>query len=90
MTKELLEDAPVKYPETLQLEYELIGFSNRVAEKLIEAVHKTVDKCREFSKKVLTTYNRCQNSSKRRLNDIPPHEEYLQQLHTRFQEVSTA
>ena len=64
----------------------MIGFNNRAAEKLREVVQKTVDKCKEFSKKVLTTYNRCQTSSKRRLYDLPAHEEYLQHLHTRFQE----
>ena len=58
-TKEPPKNTPVKTPEILQLEYVLIGFSNRATEKLIEAVHKTIDKCREFYKKVLTTYNRC-------------------------------
>ena len=53
------KNAPVKTPERLHLQYELIGFSNRAAEKLIEAVQKTIDKCREFSKKVLITYSRC-------------------------------
>ena len=86
MTKEPSENTPVKSPEILQLEYELIGFSNRAAEKLIEAVQKTIDKCREFSKKVLTTYNICQTSSKKRMDELPPHEEQLQQLHAIFQE----
>ena len=85
-TKEPSENTPVKALEILQLEYELIGFSNRAAEKMIESVHKTIDKCKEFSKKVLTTYNRCQTSSKRRLDELPPHEEQLKQLHARFQE----
>ena len=53
---------------------------------MIEEFHKTIDKCREFSKKVLTTYNRCQKSSKRRLEKIPPREEHFQQLHAIFQE----
>ena len=70
----------------MQLQYELIGFSNRAAEKFLEAVQKTMDKCREFSKKVLATYNRCQTSSKKRLDELPPHEEHLKQLHDRLQE----
>ena len=85
-TKDPLENTPVKSPERLQLEYELIGFSNRAIEKLIEAVQKIVDKCKDFSKKVLTPYNRCQTSSMKRLDELPPHEEHLQQLHTRFHE----
>ena len=85
-TKEPPENTPVKAPERLQLEYELIGFNNRAVEKLIEAVHNTIEKCKDFSKKVLTTHNRCQTSSKRRLDKLPPHEEHLKQLHARFQE----
>ena len=76
-TKEPPENTPAKTPERLQLEYDLIGFRNRDTEKLIEAVQKTIDKCREFSKKVLTTQNRCHTSSKKRLDEIPPHEENL-------------
>ena len=85
-TKEPPENTPVKALERLQLEYELIGFNNRAAEKLIEVVQKTIDKCREFSKKVLTSYNKFHTSSKRRLDELPPHEEHLQQLHVKFQE----
>ena len=73
--QEQQENTPIKASERLQLEYELIGFSKRVAEKLIEAVQKTVDKCREFSKKVLATYNRFQTSSKKRLDELPAHED---------------
>ena len=62
----------------------MIGFSNKAVEKLIKEIHKTIDKSREFSKKVLTTYNIFQKSSKRRLDELPPHEEHLQQLHARF------
>ena len=62
-TKEPLENTPFKDSERVQLEYELIGFSNKAVEKLIEAVKKTKDQCMEFCKKVLTTYNRCQTSS---------------------------
>ena len=83
-TKEPPENTPVKTPERLQIEYELIGFNNRAVEKLIEAVQKTIDKCREFSKKVLTTYNIWQTSYKKRMDKLPPHEEHLHQLHARF------
>ena len=85
-TKEPPENTLVKAPERLQLEYELIDFNNRAAEKLIEAVQKTIDKCKEFSKKVLTTHNRCHTSSKRRLDNLLTHKEHLKQLHARFQE----
>ena len=45
-----------------------------------------MDKCEDFFNKVLTTYYKCQTSSKKRLDDLPPQEENLQQLHTQFQE----
>ena len=35
---------------------------------------------------MLKTHNRCQTSSKKRKDELPPHEEHLQQLHARFQE----
>ena len=84
-TKEPLGNTPVKYLERVQLEYELIGFGNKAAEKLIDAVKRTKDQCMEFCKKVLTTYNRCQTSSKKRLDELPTHKEHLKQLHARFQ-----
>ena len=65
----------------MRLEYELIGFGNKVAKKLVEAVKKTKDQCMEFCEKVLTTHNRCQTSSKKRLDELPAHEEHLKQLH---------
>ena len=73
-TQEQPKNTPIKASERLQLEYGMIGFSNRTAENLIKAVQKTVDKCRVFTKKVLSTYNRCQTSSKKRLDELPPHE----------------
>ena len=85
-TKELPENTLVKDSVRLKLEYELMGFSNRAAEKLIEEVKKTIDKCSEFYKNVLTTHNRCQTSSKRRLDVLPAHEEHLEQLQDRMQE----
>ena len=85
-TKDPPKITPIKNPERLQLEYELIGFSNRAAEKLIKAIHQTIDKCKEFYKNVLTTYNIFHKSSKRRLDKLPPHEEQLKKLHARFQE----
>ena len=35
---------------------------------------------------MLTTHNRWQTSSKRRLDELPPHEEHLKHIHARFQE----
>ena len=43
--KEPPENASVKDPERLQLKYDLMSFSNRVVERLIDAVEKTTEKC---------------------------------------------
>ena len=45
INKEPPENTPVKNPERLQLEYELIGFSNKAAEKLINVVKRTTNRC---------------------------------------------
>ena len=85
-TKEPPTNTPIKDLERLQLEYELIGFGNKYVEKLVEAVKKTKDQCMEFCEKVLATHNTCQTSSKKRLDELPAHEEHLKQLHDRLQE----
>ena len=85
-TKEAPKNTPIKDLERMHLEYELIGFGNKDAEKLIEAVKKNKDQCMDFCEKVLTTHNRCQTSSKKMLDELPTHEEHLKQLHDRLQE----
>ena len=61
--KELRENTPMKSPERLQIEYDIINFSNKAVERLKVAVEKSMEKCIEFYKKVLTTHNRCQTFS---------------------------
>ena len=48
INKEPLENTPVKNLERLQLEYELIGFNNKGAEKLIDVVKGTTNRCKQF------------------------------------------
>ena len=85
-TKEPPTNAPIKDSERMQLEYELMGFGNKAVEKLLEAIKKTKHQCMEFCEKVLTTHNRFQTPSKKRLDELPAHEEHLKQLHDRLQE----
>ena len=85
-TKDPPANTPARDSERIQLEYELIGFGNKTAKKLLEAVKKTKDQCMEFCEKVLATHNRCQTSSKKRLDELPSHEEHLKQLHDSLQE----
>ena len=84
--KEDPENTPVRNPKILQLEYELIGFSNKAAEKLINAAKRAMDRCTKIYKKVLTTYNKCYKSSTKRLYKLPEHEELLKELQERLQE----
>ena len=57
--KELPENAPRKSPERLQIEYDIMNFSSEAAVRLTVAIEKTLDRCTEFYKKMLTTHNRC-------------------------------
>ena len=79
-TKERPTNAPIKDSERVKLEYELIGFGNKVTEELIKAAQRTKGVCTDFCRKVLTTYSSYQTSSKKRLDELPKHEEYLKQL----------
>ena len=57
----------MKNPERLHIEYDIMNFSSKAIERLIVVVKKTMDKCMEFYKNVLTTHNRFQTSSAKRL-----------------------
>ena len=70
----------------MKLEYELIEFGSKAARELVKAVQKTKGVCTEFCRKVLTNYKRCQTSTKKRLEELPEHEEYLKQLQFKWQE----
>ena len=49
--KEFSKNAPMKSRERLQIEYDIINFSNKVIERLIIAVEKSMEKCTEYYKK---------------------------------------
>ena len=67
----------MKNPKKLQIEHDIINFSSKATERLIVAVKKTMDKCMELYKKVLTTHNKCQTSSTKWLQEFSAHEEHL-------------
>ena len=70
----------------MKIEYELMDFSSKDAARLTAVVEKTLDKCMDFYKMVLTTHDRCQTSATKRLQEIPDQEEQLKYLHDRMQE----
>ena len=47
---------------------------------------RTKKTCAEFCRRVLSTYNRCQNSAEKRLDVLPKHELFLKHLQDRYQE----
>ena len=73
-TKEPFANAPIKDLLRVKLEYELIEFGNKAMEELVKAIQRIKGVCTEFCRKVLTTYNHCQTSAKKRLDELPEHE----------------
>ena len=84
--EEIPENARQKNMENLHIEHELMDYSSKAAARLTIAVGKTLDKCMDFYKRVLTMHNRCQTSAARRLQEFPGQEEHLKYLHDRLQE----
>ena len=78
--KEPPMDIPIKDLETINMEYDLIEFASKAVEELVKTIRRTKSACAEFYWKVLLTYNQCQNSTKRRLEELPNHEIFLKQL----------
>ena len=76
----------MKSLKRLQIEYDIINFSNKASERLIVAVEKSMEKCMEFYKKVLKTHNRCQTYSTKRLQEFPAQEDHLKYLDDRLKE----
>ena len=85
-TKEPPTNAPIKDSERVKLEYELIEFGNKAVKELVKEIRRTKGVCTKFCRKVLITYNRYQTTAKKRLYELPEHEQYLKQLQSRWQE----
>ena len=88
--KESPTDTPVKDLEMIKLDYELIEFASNAAEELKKKVKKTQNSCAEFCRRVLLTYNQCQNSAWKILEVFPEHEMFLKHLQDRFSEDEQA
>ena len=70
----------------IKLEYELIKFASKAVEELVKTITRMKSACAEFCRKVLLTYNWCQTSAKRKLEELPDHEIFLKQLQEWWQE----
>ena len=47
----------------MKIEFKLMDFSSKVAARFTAGVKRTLEKCVDFYKRVLTTHNRCQPSA---------------------------
>ena len=77
---------PVKDQHSLKQEYDLLEFAINVAEEFKKTVKKTKGACAEYCRRVLATYNRCQISVERRLDAIPEHKLFIENLQNKYQE----
>ena len=84
--KESPVELAVKDQQILKQEYKLLEFTLNVAEEFKKTVKNTKGACAEYYRRVISTYNRCQNSAERRLDVLPEHELFLKHLQDRYQE----
>ena len=78
------EETPIELPtkdwHSLKQDYELLEFTINTAEEFKKTVKKTIGACAECCRRVLVTYNRCQVAAKQRLDAIPEHDMFIEQL----------
>ena len=63
----------------------LLNFSSKVPVRLNTAIEKTVEKCKEFYKKMCMTYNRCQASAATQVYEFPSREQHLKNIQDELQ-----
>ena len=85
------DNMPQKTTRGLKMELPLLNFSSRVAERLNTTVEKTVEKCREFYKKMCMTHNKCQASTATQVQDFPDKDQHVKnrqdKMHTDEQSI---
>ena len=79
-----MEYFPHNTTENLKIEFKLMDFSCKATARLTAGVGKTLERCMDFYKRVLTTHNRCQTSAEKRMQEFPNHEEHLKYLQDRL------
>ena len=84
--EESLAELPVKDQESLKQEYDLLEFAINVAEEFKKTIKKTRGACVKYCGRVLAMYNRCYFSAERRLDSIPEHKLFIENLQNRYQE----
>ena len=84
--EETLAELPVKDWQSLKQDYDLLEFAINTAKEFKKTVKKMRGACVEYCRRVLVTYNRCQVVAEQRLDAIPEHELFIEQLQSRYQE----
>ena len=69
-----------KNRHSLKQDYNLLEFAINTTEEFKKTVKKTRRSCTEYCRRVLVTYNRCQVAVEQRLDEIPEHELFIEQL----------
>ena len=64
----------------------MLEFAINTVEEFKKTVKKMRGACAEYCRRVLVTYNRCQVVAEQRLDKIPKHELFIEQLQDRYQE----
>ena len=87
---ETSEETPVELPakdrHSLKQDYDLLEFAINTAEEFKKTVKKTRGAYTEYCKRVLVTYNKCQVVVEQRLDALPKHELFIEDLQSRYQE----
>ena len=84
--KEFPENAHMKSPERLHIEYDTINFSNKIVERLIVVVKNSIEKCTQFYKKMHQVHNKCQLSSVTKVNGFADKDQHMVYLQDRLRE----
>ena len=79
-------ELPAKYRHSLKQDYDLLEFAINTAEEFKKTVKKTRAACTGYCRRVPVTYNRCQVATEQRLDALPEHELFIEQLQNRYQE----
>ena len=67
------------------MELELLDFSSRVVEVLNTIVENTIEKCKEFYKKMFMTHNKFQALAATQVQDFLDKEQHLKNLQDKLQ-----
>ena len=75
-----LDNIPQNTTGGLKMELALLNFSNKATVRLSTTIDKTIEKCNEFYKKMCSTQNKFQASTRTQVQDFPDKYKHLKNL----------